>query len=181
MGPGDQSSLLGQNHSLKVPKLSEDGSNTVLYKSQFTSAVIAKKLRRYLNGTAKEPSPPAVPGADPDADEKYEDALDVFESCHAAIKTLLFQTLPEPLKLKISSKTKADECWKIVTDTYDSQGDFIQVDILRQMNSLRCADEDPRPTLLELQRLKSEYATAGGALNDQQYKAMILSFLPESY
>ena len=151
MGPGEQSSSLGFGENLKVPKLSEDGSNWVLYKSQVTSAILAKKLRRYLNGTAKEPQPPTAPGVDPDADEKYEDALDAYESGHATIKTLLFQTLPEPLKLKISSKMKADECWKIVTETFDSQGDFVQVEVLRQMNNLHCTDEDPHPTLLELQ------------------------------
>ena len=151
MGPGDQSSSLGFGEGLKVPKLSEDGSNWVLYKYQFTSAIVARKLRHYLSGKAKAPIPPTAPGVDSDANEKYEDALDVYESNHAAIKTLLFQTLPEPLKLKISSLTKADECWKIVTDAYDNQGDFVQMDIMRRMNNLSCKDEDPGTTLAELQ------------------------------
>lgn len=181
MGPVDQSSSLGFGEGLKVLKLSEDGSNWVLYKSQFTSAIVARKLRRYLSGKAKAPIPPTAPGVDSDADEKYEDALDVYESNHAAIKTLLFQTLPEPLKLKILLLTKADECWKIVTDTYDDQGNFVQMGIMQQMNNLSCKDEDPHTTLLELQRLKSDYATAGGTLTDQQYKTMILASLPESY
>ena len=88
MGPGEQSSSLGFSENLKVPKLSEDGSNWVLYKSQVTSAILAKKLRRYLNGTAKEPQPPTAPGVDPDADEKYEDALDAYESHLEKVKLL---------------------------------------------------------------------------------------------
>lgn len=118
---------------------------------QVTSAILAKRLKRYLNGTAKEPQPPTAPGVDPDADEKYEDALDAYESGHATIKTLLFQMLLELLKLKISSKTKADECWKIVTETFDSQGDLVQVEVLQLMNNLYCMDKNPHPTLLELQ------------------------------
>ena len=48
MGPSD---ALAHSDGLKVPKLSEDGLNWVLYKSQFISAVIAKKLHHYLTET----------------------------------------------------------------------------------------------------------------------------------
>ena len=178
MGPGD---ALAHGDGLKVPKLSEDGSNWVLYKSQFVSAVIAKKLCRYLTGTIRAPLPMTAPGVDPDADKHYEVALDEYESGHNSIKMLLFQTLPEPLKLKISSKTLGNECWKIVTDTYDGQGEFVQSEILQKMYNLRCTKDDSRPTLLELQRLNSEYATAGGTLPDDQFKTLILASLPQSY
>lgn len=50
------------------------------------------------------------------------------------------------------------------------------------MHALRCAeDSDPRPTLNQLEKLRSEYAMAGGQLSDTEYKAIILSCLPMSY
>ena len=143
MGPGD---VLAHGDSLKVPKLSEDGSNWILYKSQFVSAVIAKKLCRYLTGTIRAPLLTTAPGIDPDADEHYEVALDEYESGHNSIKTLLFQTLPELLKLKISLKTLGNECWKIVTDNYNGQGEFVQSEILQKMYNLRCTKDSARAT-----------------------------------
>ena len=92
----------------RVPALAEDGSNWVLYKAQFLAAVQAKGLRRYLEGKERQPIQPTAPGVDSDADEKYETALDKWAANHAAIKSLLFQTVPETLKLEILALTRAD-------------------------------------------------------------------------
>ncbi|KAF9799647.1 hypothetical protein IEO21_10534 [Rhodonia placenta] len=77
---------------------------------------------------------------------------------------MLFQTLPESLKLRIAPLQKASEAWQVVVDEYDNQGEFVQVELLRQMHALRCAeDSDPRQTLNQLEKLRSEYATAGAS------------------
>lgn len=70
------SSDLSPTTSLKIPLLVEDGSNWVLYKAQFLTAVQAKGLRRYLEGRERMPTPTSAPGVDSDADERYETALD---------------------------------------------------------------------------------------------------------
>ena len=166
----------------KIPALNEDGSNWVLYKAQFLAAVQAKGLRRYLEGRERVPQPTTAPGVDSDADERYETAVDKWLGNHSAIKTLLFQTVPEPLKLEITTKTCAVDAWAVVTAKYDNQGDFVQVSILHRMQQLRCEEGgDPRPVLAQLARLRSEYATAGGVLSDEQYKVLIIGLLPPSY
>lgn len=70
------SSDLSSTTSLKIPLLVEDGSNWVLYKAQFLTAVHAKGLRRYLEGRERMPTPTTAPGVDSEADERYETALD---------------------------------------------------------------------------------------------------------
>ena len=168
--------------TIKVPKLSEDGANWVTYKTELISAVGAKGLKRYLTGVEKQPVPPTAPGVDPDADDKYESAVDIWESKHDTIKSLLYQTIPETLKLKIVNLKRASEAWKVICDRFDNQGDFVQVNILDRMQALRVEDNaDPRPILNELEKLKTEYATAGGDLKDDQYKVMIIGRLPKSY
>ncbi|KZT00140.1 uncharacterized protein LAESUDRAFT_606225, partial [Laetiporus sulphureus 93-53] len=150
--------------SVRIPHLAEDGSNWVLYKEQLRSAVTAKKLVRYLDGRDKEPTAPTAPGVDSDADEAYADAYDTWAAGHEAIKTLLYQTLPETLKLRIIPEKKASGAWKVVIAEYDNRGDFVQAELLRRMHALRCTEEkDPRPTLDKLQKLKAEFTTAGGA------------------
>ncbi|KAF9800126.1 hypothetical protein IEO21_10439 [Rhodonia placenta] len=147
-----------------ILKLIKDGSNWILYKEQFRAAVYAKGLVWFLEGRDKAPILTTAPGVDLDADERYESANDIWVAKHQSIRTMLFQTLPESLKLWIASLQKASEAWQVVVDEYNNQGEFVQVELLRQMHALRCAeDSNPHPTLNQLEKLRSEYATAGAS------------------
>ncbi|OSX64737.1 hypothetical protein POSPLADRAFT_1135825 [Postia placenta MAD-698-R-SB12] len=166
----------------RIPKLIEDGSNWILYKEQFCAAVYTKGLVQFLENHDKAPVPTTASGIDPDADKCYESANDVWVPKHQSIRTMLFQTLPESLKLRIASLQKASEAWQVIVDEYDNQGEFVQVELLQQMHALWCAeDSDPCPTLNQLEKVRSEYTMAGGQLSDIEYKAIILSCLPMSY
>ncbi|EIN06140.1 hypothetical protein PUNSTDRAFT_73155, partial [Punctularia strigosozonata HHB-11173 SS5] len=46
----------------KLPKLSADGGNWVLWKAEVTSAIRSKGLLRFLDGRAKPPVKPTPPG-----------------------------------------------------------------------------------------------------------------------
>ncbi|KZT06151.1 uncharacterized protein LAESUDRAFT_610849, partial [Laetiporus sulphureus 93-53] len=184
MSPASHYEMSLSNHelSVRIPRLAEDGSNWVLYKEQLRSAVMAKKLARYLDGHDKEPTAPTAPGVDSDADEAYADAYDTWAAGHEVIKMLLYQTLPETLKLRIIPEKKASGAWKIVNAEYDNRGDFVQAELLRRMHALCCTEEkDPRLTLDKLQKLKAEFTTAGGVLDDKQYRVLIISCLPDRH
>ncbi|EED81387.1 predicted protein [Postia placenta Mad-698-R] len=114
----------------RIPKLIEDGLNWILYKEQFHAAVYAKGLVRFLKGRDKAPVPTTAPGVDPDADECYESTNNVWVTKHQSIRTMLFQTLPESLKLRIASLQKASKAWQVIVDEYDNQGEFVQVELL---------------------------------------------------
>ena len=160
--------------SLKISKLNDNGSNWVMFRHEFESAVSSKGLRRYLEGREKRPVPPTAPGVDPDADDKYDQALDVWRAKHDTIKTLLYQALPDTLKLQIIRLERAVDVWRVVTTKYDNQGTYVQISILNQIQSLKAEAKDPRPVIGELQRLRQEYATAGGTLDDSQFKGGFL-------
>ncbi len=97
----DPSSLMDSSTSTsKIPALIEDGSNWILYKAQFLAVVHAKGLHCYLEGREQKLVPPTAYGVDSDADKRYETAYDKWAANHTTIKSLLFQTAPEPLKLK---------------------------------------------------------------------------------
>ncbi|OSX63026.1 hypothetical protein POSPLADRAFT_1103200, partial [Postia placenta MAD-698-R-SB12] len=185
MSPTDTYEItLGSNESpvSRLPKLAEDGSNWVLFKAQFKATVSSKGLLRFLEGRNKIPIELTAPGVDSDADENYENALDIWTGKHEAIHALLFQTIPETMKLRILSLPKASDAWNLVCKQYENQGEFVQMDILTRMHALTTENgSDPRPTLNELQRLCTEYAAAGGSLDDAGYKAIILKCLPLSY
>ncbi len=85
----------------RIPVLAKDGSNWILYNAQFLAAVHAKGLHRYLEGREQRPVPLTAYGIDSDADKRYETAYNKWAANHAANKSLLFQTTPEPLKLEI--------------------------------------------------------------------------------
>ncbi|PCH39712.1 hypothetical protein WOLCODRAFT_116080, partial [Wolfiporia cocos MD-104 SS10] len=121
---------LSESMTSRIPKLREDGTNWILYKEQFRVAVLAKGLVQFLEGRDREPRAPEIPGEDSEADEEYESAHDIWIARHQSIHMLLFQTLPESLKLWITPLQKASEAWQAVVEEYDDQGKFVQVEIL---------------------------------------------------
>ncbi|KAI0743689.1 hypothetical protein C8Q80DRAFT_1074558, partial [Daedaleopsis nitida] len=143
--------------SAKIPALSEDRSNWIMYKAQFLAAVYAKGLCRYIEGTESVPIPPTAPGVDSLANEKFESATDKWLANHATVQTLLFCTLTELLKLEIAPKTKVSDMWALVLSRYNKQGDFVQVSLLAQMQQLRCEEgSNPRLVLAQLAQLRAD-------------------------
>ncbi len=167
----------------RVPTLLEDRSNWIIYRESFLTAVFAKGLRRYLDGTEKQPIPTSAYSVDPDADENYEKAVDQWTANHANIKLLPLDTVPESLKLEITAKHLAIDTWGVVIAHYDTlnQGDFVQAGLLEQMHMLKCDDgADPCTFLTQLAKLRVEYTNAGGVLSDNQYRVLIICLLPDS-
>ena len=116
----DSSSHTESHSNVKIPMLIKDGSNWILYKAQFLTVVQLKGLCRYLEGRERLPRQPTAPGVDSDTDERYETALDKWMGNHVTIKSLLLQTVPESLKLDITTKTRADEAWQVLTLKYNN-------------------------------------------------------------
>jgi hypothetical protein len=87
--------------SLLVPKLKEDGSNWVLYKTRLTDYICGHPgYRRHFTGRAKCPTPP-TDDTDPDALEKHEDNMDEFIQKQSAIRLIILGSLPEKLQVQL--------------------------------------------------------------------------------
>ncbi|KAI0757985.1 hypothetical protein C8Q74DRAFT_1159397, partial [Fomes fomentarius] len=166
--------------TMKILALIEDGSNWILYKAQFLAIIHTKRLRRYFEGREQKLVPLTAYSIDSDANKRYETTYDKWAANHAVIKTLLFQTAPEPLKLEIMALNDACTMWAIITSCYDNQGDFIQVNLAAQMQQLCCSKgEDLRPILVQLAHLPANYTATGGTLSDEQYKSTY--FVPTDF
>ena len=50
----------------------------------------------------------------------------------------LYETLPEALKLEISTKSCVADIWRVITDRYNCEAYFVQAKILGQMQQLCC-------------------------------------------
>ncbi|EED83825.1 predicted protein [Postia placenta Mad-698-R] len=97
----------------RLPKLAGDGLDWVLFKAQFKATVSSKGLLRFLEGRDRKPAAPTAKGVDFDADDKYENAFDIWTAKHEAIRALLFQTILQTLKIRILSVPKASDAWNI--------------------------------------------------------------------
>ena len=157
--------MSSSNELSRLPKLRASGEDldTVLYKGEICSHATSKKLLRYFEGHAKAPvqlqsklnskdqsAPPISPSAA--ALTAYDNELDVCIKKNEFIKTILFQTLPKMLKLKILNIDSAHKAWEVIKAKYNEQGELAQVDIIRQMNALRCAEgEYPHQIISQLE------------------------------
>jgi hypothetical protein len=186
------STLCNSENTAKLLKLDANGKNWILYREEVHSHIISKpKLRRHLDGRVKKPTKPSIQFKDP-ADtsseiikpttaelDKYEEEMDEWCQHEQSIKSILYQTLHETLKLCIMSLS-AHEAWSHLCATFNNLGSLMQADILSQMHSAHCAEqEDPWPILDELEHLCAKYATAGGQLDDNAWQVIVLAVLPK--
>ena len=99
MGPGDASELSprsGGKLGLSIPKLKDDGSNWVLYKTKIYSAICGVKgYRKHITGRAKEPAITDADETDTAKLEAHEDALDDWHTNESAIRSILLDSVTE--------------------------------------------------------------------------------------
>jgi muconolactone delta-isomerase len=179
---------------VRLQKLAENGKNWTLWREQINSAITERpKLGRHLGGCTLKPKAPTEKPNNPDApDEKqivptetemeeYEDKLDEWNQQEQAIKTILYSTLTETWKLKISTHS-AHASWTLLQSNFHNLGTLQQADIPLQINKVCSAHGmDPCTATNTLERLQSDYAAAGGKLNNPTWQAIILASLPPSY
>jgi hypothetical protein len=173
---------------VKLPKLSPNGDNWVLWKAEVTSAVRSKGLARFLEGRAKAPTKPQAP-TDPALLEAYEKTVETHEEAHdlwvqrnEKIKTVFYQTIPANLKFGVMRASTAAEAWTFLCNEFENTGALSQVNILDEINTLH-TDEggDPRIMLDRLEELKEKYANAGGLLDESNEIAAMIRLLPPEY
>jgi hypothetical protein len=97
---------------LRVPKLSSDGRNWVIYKDRLTLSVVACGLDGHLDGSITRPDdPPTRKGAatltkdEVSANEIYEKELRDWNQKQAIVFQQIASTIPDSLYLKIRGKS----------------------------------------------------------------------------
>jgi gag-polypeptide of LTR copia-type len=143
--------------SFVVPKLAQDGSNWVTWKSQ-TLAVLASSrgVMQHVQGMARVPAPLpdnimelVLMDEMEEELEKLEQQWDDYNQREAMIKAQLFTTIPEGLLIKVQKLATAKQVWNAVCAKHESRAIGVKINIRRHMYEMKCEDDANVRTHLE--------------------------------
>lgn len=105
-----------------VPKLADDGSNWVVYKTRTLAAIGARKLTRHLEGRARKPlelvyhddKSVTIKGVSTtltdDQVEEHEDKLDEYQQKEAAVKNQIYGTISDQMLIRVRTLKRLERC-----------------------------------------------------------------------
>ncbi|EIN09978.1 hypothetical protein PUNSTDRAFT_67063, partial [Punctularia strigosozonata HHB-11173 SS5] len=117
----------------RVTKLARDGENFATWKPELREAISAKGHLRYIDGRAIQPVKPSPLGANATQKETdqynkdleaWDTKYDAWVQANSKVRTMLFSTIHETLKIKILSLTTAQESWDTLVALFENQGDL---------------------------------------------------------
>ncbi|KAG5721572.1 hypothetical protein E4T56_gene13059 [Termitomyces sp. T112] len=134
---------------LTVPKLTADGSNWPTYQERVTNAVISKKLRRHLTGTARKPAAlveregnfyenekSLAPLSDKEID-KIEDMMEEWSQKEAQVREIIYSTVDQSTFHQVKGEPTAAAVWKKLASIHSSKGAMYETDLLAQLQNAR--------------------------------------------
>ncbi|KAG9225295.1 hypothetical protein CCMSSC00406_0009851 [Pleurotus cornucopiae] len=173
---------------LRVPKLDAAGNNWVTYRDRLMWAVDARGLLKHLDGTGSEPVNPVPVLASPVTDvqttalNQWKEDLKEWHQGEAVVKQQIAGTIPDSLFMKIRSKGSAREIWETLAADFQKRSRLVAIDLRRQLQETRLAEKgDMRVHLAQLRSLREILASMGHPPDDDDFFAIILSSLPDSY
>jgi transposase InsO family protein len=190
MSPGARPEMISNTHnSISLPKLSDNGSNWIVYKSRILATIKARGLGRYIRGAALIPDPPPTfpSGHVHTADEKakIEAALvkiDEYEAKEEEARAIILSTISEDLHVKVISALTTKEMWDAVCEEHEGKTEIFQMDMRRRLQNSRCDEhEDVSSHLSKLGKMRQDLASTGAPLTDADYCSIIVNSLPSSY
>ena len=183
--------LTSDSFASHVPKLSNDGSNWVIFKTRFQWYAEARELSSHLEEGAMPPTKPAsIPDKPfgeltPDQQTLFtEHGKDVskWKTDEAKLKQGFAEVLPDSLFMKVITKATALEIWSVITGEFEKRSRMIVLDLRRQLQNQRCKDgDDVRAHFAKIRSLRESLAAMGAVLTDDDSAASILGSLPSSY
>jgi len=175
---------------LKVPRLSSNGRNWIIYKDRLKLSITARGLESYLEGTSVKPTPPQpVTAADgaitqpAQADlEAYRESLQDWTLKEAIVLQQIASTIPDSLYLKIKGKGTVKEAWDTLKHDFEVRSRMFTIDMRRKMQEEYCEESgDVRTHFDTMRTMREDLATLGDTISDTDFTAMLLGSLPKSY
>ena len=122
MGPGKPMSSTTATKSYMIPKLANDSSNWITWKSQMLTYLTTHSLT-----TDEE-----------DCLEQAERCWDDYHQCEATVKVQIFTTIPKVLLIEVQKLRTAKEVWDAVCIKHKGKALAVKVDIWCQMYKMKC-------------------------------------------
>ena len=167
---------MGDELRLNVPKLAADGSNWVTYRDCMVWAMDSRALTDHLTNKTM----PALYGAAGVINGVNAPACWAYGE--ATVKQAIAASVPDSIFTQIKGSTRAKDVWDALKGLYEGRTQLIVVDLRRQIQSLKCGEDDNVRTHFEtLANLREQLAVMGTTIPDEEYLSILLSSIPECY
>ena len=175
---------------LRVPKLSSDGRNWVIYRDRLQLSVQARGLDGHLDGTITRPTDPPTrnqPFESLTEDEQkvittYKSDLREWIQKEAIVSQQIASTIPDSLYLKFKGKDTVKEAWDSLKSDFEKRSRMFMIDLRRRLQDERCEDNGNIRTHFDtLRTMREDLAALGDDLSDEDFGAMVIGSLPRSY
>jgi hypothetical protein len=151
-------------------------------------ALGARGLREYVDGTAIRPilitTATSPSGKMATLEEVKENKREVAEYTQKdyLIQQHIFRTVTDQMMLQISHQTTGAVMWKEIRTLYEGKSALVKVDVRKCMLLAHCDEGgDVKAHFGELNRLCQIMAGMGAIVEDEDYAAIVMWSLPDTY
>ena len=161
---------------INVPKLQADGSNWVIYRDRMMWAMDSRTLSAHLTnismpvaysqvGTVNGVSAPAR-----------------WVHGEATVKQAIAASVPDSIFNRIKGSTCAKDVWDALKALFEGRTQMIVVDLRRQIQSLKCGEDDNVCTHSDnIANLHKQLAVMGKTIPDDEYTSILLGSIPSNF
>ena len=180
------SATTSTSHSI-LPKLANDGSNWIIWKTRMQVFLGAKKLAHLIDKSATPPAEPPTLGdtakeADIKAHDEKAEKVKEWRQTDTEVQHYIISTIPDSLLVKTMSHTTAKDIWEAICIEHEGKTKTFQMEMIRQIHSKRCSDvDDVRAHFARMLRLREELATTGETITERNFTSILTNSLPPSY
>src|SRR6266404_2975019 len=161
---------------INVLKLSADGSNWVIYRDWMLWVMNSQTLSNHLTND----SIPAAYGAAGTVNGVTAPARWAYDE--ATVKQSIAASVPDSVFNRIKNSTHAKEVWDALKVLYEGCTQMIVVDLRRQIQSLKCREDDNVRTHFDtLANFCEQLAAMGTTIPDNKYTSILLGSIPSTY
>jgi len=163
-------------HKLKLPKLSPDGSNWVTYRDRLTWALQSNSIQGHIVAETPPTEYTAlgtINGLEHPARWRKEEIT---------IKQVLVSTLPDTAFNRIKGQAKVKNAWDILKRVYEECSKAMVADTIRRFRNQHCEEEgNVREHFDALANLREQLRVMGRMVEDADYTDTLLASLPTTY
>jgi hypothetical protein len=97
----------------------------------------------------------------------------------ATVKQAIAASVPDSIFNRIKGSTRAKDVWDALKALFEGRTQMIVVDLRRQIQSLKCGEDDNVRTHFDnIANLREQLAAMGKTIPDDEYSSILLGSLP---
>jgi hypothetical protein len=161
---------------INIPKLSADGSNWVIYQDQMIWAMDSRTLSDHLTN-ASMPTAYGAAGT-------INGATVPMWWAHgeATVKQAIAALVPDSIFNRIKGSMHTKDVWDALKKLFEGQMQMIVVDLRRQIQLLKCGEDDNICTHFDnIANLHEQLTAMGKTIPDEEYTTILLGSIPSTY